>query len=248
VGAEEESPVALGGLVTKLAMNHATALNEVTREVIAGRPRVTFVASAFVPLPGNTGGVLQEDKAALYRRCALAIAPTLAGMLTRAPDRVRHPIDDDARSHAVRHIASQRGIENPRLTAVLAAARDALHARSADLFFVDNDTVYLLDATLISVTQSPRENALSSEVLEHPAGIVIPDLAADPRYRDRPQVAGPPHLRLYAGYPVESPDGQRVAVLAVVDTRVREFSPTELSLLRQFALKAGSLLFEGYSA
>ena len=81
-------------------------------------------------------------------------------------------------------------------------------------------------------------------MLEYRRGFVIPDLAADPRHRDRSQVVGPPYLRFYAGHPVESPDGHRIGVLAVVDTKPRTFSPAELSLLRNFAVRAGVLLFD----
>ncbi len=246
VGAEETSPITLGRFVNSMAMNRARALNETTRETIAHRPRVTFVDSAYTPIDTNKNGVLEEDQAALYKRAARAIAPTLAVLLDRAPDRLRNPVDDDARVHALRHIQSQEGTDHPRIAELLSATKAALHMRSADLFFVDRDRVRLLGATNVSVTEGPRERALSSETLEHPAGLVIPDLAADARHSKRPEVVGPPHLRFYAGFPVESPDGHPVAVLTVVDTIPRDITPAELALLRQFALKAGAILFENY--
>ncbi len=244
VGAEEESPIPLRKWVTSMAMSRARALNQATREAIASRPRVLYVESGFVPRPGTTS--VFDDALAVYEHAAQAIAPTLADLLDHAPDRVRQPVDEDARAHAIRHLRTLNGADYPKLHSLLETAKDVLHLRSADLFFVDSDEVRLIAATSVSQVASPRANSLSTEILEHRRGLVIPDLAADPRHSDRPQVTGPPYLRFYAGYPVESPDGQPVAVFAVVDTKPRKFSRSELTLLRTFALQAGSILFEGY--
>ncbi len=245
VGAEETSPIPLGGGAASMAMSRARALNQVTREVVASRPRVVYVDSAFVPRPGTTS--VFDDAVAVYEQAAHAIAPTLADLLEHAPDRVRQPVDEDARAHAIRHLRTLNGADYPQLQTLLETAKDVLHLRSADLFFVDSDEVRLIAATSVSQVASPRANSLSTEILEHRRGLVIPDLAADPRHNDRPQVTGPPYLRFYAGYPVESPDGQPVAVFAVVDTKPRKFSRSELTLLRTFALQAGAILFEGYT-
>jgi GAF domain-containing protein len=118
--------------------------------------------------------------------------------------------------------------------------------RSVDLFFVDRNDVFLISATTRSVGSAPRDETLSTEALEYWGGLVVRDLAADPAHASRPEVTGPPYLRFYAGYPVESPEGRRVAVLTIVDTEPRDISPSELSLLRHFALRVGSLLFEQY--
>lgn len=243
VGAEEVSPVALGRVVNAIAMARARALNRATRELIADLPGVSFVDSAMIPGPDDRHGVLDVDNAELYDRCARRIAPLLAGMLDRAPDRVREPVDEAMRREAIARLEEEEARSDPRVRSLLTTVRDVLHMRSADLFLVDHDEVRLIAATFVSVERSPRTDALSSETLEHRTGLVIPDLAADPRHRERPAVAGPPHLRFYAGYPVESPDGQRVGVLSVVDTRPRQLTDAELSLLRGFAAQAGALLF-----
>lgn len=243
VGAEEVSPVPLGRLINAIAMAKARALNRATRDLIADLPRVSYVDSAMIPSPHDRHGVLDIDNAELYDRSARRIAPLLAGMLDRLPDRVREPVDDAARGAAIARLGEDGARSDPRLRNLLVTARDVLHMRSADLFLVDHDEVRLIAATSVSVERSPRTDALSSEALEHRTGLVIPDLSADPRHRDRAPVAGPPYLRFYAGYPVESPDGQRVGVLSIVDTRPRELSDAELSLLRGFAHQAGALLF-----
>lgn len=244
VGAEEVSPVRIPRVLTSMVMARARALNAATRDIIRGMPRVVYVDSAAVPQPGEASSVLDIDSALLFERAARAIAPALTDLLDGDHDRLRQPVDEDARLEAVDFVQTAEVRDDPRITQLLATAKDVLHARSVDLFFVGRDEVRLLAATNETEVVAPRDESLSNEVLEYRRGFVIPDLAADPRHRDRPQVTGPPHLRFYAGHPVESPDGHRIGVLAVVDTRPRTFSPAELSLLRNFAVRAGVLLFD----
>ena len=71
----------------------------------------------------------------------------------------------------------------------------------------------------------------------------IDDVTADDRFRDLPWASGASPLRFYAGYPVEAPDGHRVGALCIVDTRLRDFSDAEATLLRELALQAQTLLW-----
>jgi hypothetical protein len=53
-------------------------------------------------------------------------------------------------------------------------------------------------------------------------------------------VTGPAHLRFYAGYPVEAPDGTRIGALCVFGRSPRDpaESESELDVLRELALLA----------
>jgi GAF domain-containing protein len=185
------------------------------------------------------------DAEVTYERAARTIIPALADALDHAPDRVRQPVDEEARLEAVEYVQNAESLgDDPRIHQLLSTAKDVLHAHSVDFFFVGRDEVRLLAATNETALVAPRANSLSSLVLEYRHGFIVPDLLADPRHNWRMQVAEEPFLRFYAGHPVESPDGHRIGVLAVVDTKTREFSPAELSLLRNFALRAGTLLFD----
>ncbi|MGX5681942.1 GAF domain-containing protein [Schumannella luteola] len=238
VGVPEEFPESVNAAVRNMAAARAATTNSITRSVLAGRPRMSFAGGA----PVSSAEDFDAD--ATYERAARGIIPLLADALDHSPDRVRVPVDEEARLAAVEWVESAEVRDDPRIHLLLATAKEVLQAHSVDFFFVGRDEVRLLAATTETGLAAPREGSLSNEVLEHPRGFVIPDLAADPRNRDRPQVTGEPYLRFYAGHPVESPDGHRIGVLAVVDTQPRTFSAAELSLLRNFALRAGMLLFD----
>ncbi len=246
VGAEERPPVPMPRAITGPAIARARAINAASRAIAATRNRTRYVDSAMEPENPQRVGLLEDDFVAVYARSAQAVAPALAGLLEASPARLPHPVDEAARHTAVAYLRRHLEAPTERISVLLTTLQNVLDVRSVDLFFVDSDEVRLIAATSPSVENRPRKSTLSNDVLEHRGGFQIADLSADARFRHQPYVTGEPHLRFYAGHPVESPDGHRVAVLSVVDTRARELSPSEAATLRHGAIRVGELLFEGY--
>ena len=85
----------------------------------------------------------------------------------------------------------------------------------------------------------PCETTLDKSVCAHalaePDLLVIPDLTQDPRTRDNPLVTGEPHLRFYAGAPLQAPGGERLGSLCVIDLEPR---PAGLTASQATALRA----------
>lgn len=65
----------------------------------------------------------------------------------------------------------------------------------------------------------------------------------DPRIAETTWASGE-EFRFYAGYPIESPDGQRIGALCIVDTKPRHFGPQDATLLRELTLRVQALLWE----
>jgi GAF domain-containing protein len=76
---------------------------------------------------------------------------------------------------------------------------------------------------------------------------VIEDASLDTRYADYSVVAGEPGVRFYAGYPIESPDGQRVGALCIMDTEPRHVTPGNAVLLRSLAQRVQAHLWRDRS-
>jgi serine phosphatase RsbU (regulator of sigma subunit) len=64
---------------------------------------------------------------------------------------------------------------------------------------------------------------------------VVPDASRDPRWAHKPNVAGEPHLRFYAGAPLSAPGGEVVGALSLMDKIPRDMSRTERALLEDLA-------------
>ena len=61
---------------------------------------------------------------------------------------------------------------------------------------------------------------------------MVPDALNDPRFAETGLVTGAPHIRFYAGAPLRTSDGHGLGALCVIDTKPREFSASEVAILR----------------
>jgi GAF domain-containing protein len=66
---------------------------------------------------------------------------------------------------------------------------------------------------------------------------VVPDTEADDRFAAGPLLNGDHSMRFYAGFPIESPSGERVGALCVLDSQPRRRADDiDRDLLRELAL------------
>lgn len=80
--------------------------------------------------------------------------------------------------------------------------------------------------------EAPRHRSMCSAAIESPEPFVVEDASKDPRWADAPGVASDPHVRFYAGQPIDDGDGNLIAVLCVVDVVPRK---ADAELLRSLA-------------
>ena len=80
----------------------------------------------------------------------------------------------------------------------------------------------------------PRAEAFCPHAMEGTDILVVPDVAADPRFADYATVTGPPHIRFYAGQPLITQEGVAIGTLSVVGATPK---PDGLSALQREGLK-----------
>ena len=107
---------------------------------------------------------------------------------------------------------------------------------------VDADRQWFKSTHGLDIKQTPRDISLCGHTILDDAALVIPDTHLDPRFADNPLVTGAPHLRFYAGQPLQTLGGQRVGTLCVADYQPRTLTPTQLALLKDLAGMAESEL------
>jgi GAF domain-containing protein len=96
----------------------------------------------------------------------------------------------------------------------------------------------MMSASGIPAQDLPRSDSICNTTIQTPGAYIVEDAEATPQVRDATWVAGDEHIRAYAGYPVEAPDGQRVGCLCVMDRSPRHFTQDEVATLRNLALRA----------
>ena len=97
--------------------------------------------------------------------------------------------------------------------------------------FVDAERTWFKAQVGFTDPEMPRNASLCALAIDGP--LVIEDTLTNPRFSDHPLVAGPPHVRFFAGVPLRTADGHAIGALSVVDLR-----PRPLTAEQEFGLHA----------
>ena len=129
--------------------------------------------------------------------------------------------DDEARFAALARYdildtAPEQGFDD----IVLLASR-ICQTPAALVSFVAEDRQWFKAKIGFDSCQTPLAQSVCVHTLQQPSLLVIPDLAVDPRTRDNALVTCEPHIRFYAGARLETPEGDALGALCVIDTNPR---------------------------
>jgi PAS domain S-box-containing protein len=87
----------------------------------------------------------------------------------------------------------------------------------------------------VAATETPRDIAFCAHTILDSEVMVINDAWQDARFHDNPLVTSAPHIRFYAGAPLELGAGQRIGALCVIDTVPRELTASQRDSLAALA-------------
>jgi GAF domain-containing protein len=194
---------------------------------------------AFAPAQGDVSTLKGRTT---YQGWAELIAPAVADVLDgEVRTRSALSVDEEARLNAIGSLDLD-GAPSAELDAIVENARDLFGASGASVTIIDHDLQKTRAAVGMPRTPIPRSDAICDLTIRADAVFVVEDTMTDPRLVDSIWADGT-LARFYAGYPVESPDGQRIGALCIVDTAPRTFSDTDAALLRQLALRVQAALW-----
>lgn len=90
----------------------------------------------------------------------------------------------------------------------------------------------------LEVSEIPREHSICQHTLHNPKEVlVIEDSLIDERFKTNPLVVGSPHIRFYAGAPLETATGNVLGTLCIIDSKPRKISETQKAALMLLAKK-----------
>jgi lysophospholipase L1-like esterase len=229
-----------------IADRHAAALNEITAEVCAHSTRTIFVPLT-VPFGYQSDSHRSPSGYAQWARMmAAAMAPGFVdprhyvGEPSEPHRTVHHDyaLAEDRRQRAVDKLALVDSATNLRLDRLVFAAKQGLGTETAVFSVLDHERTWNKSIAGNDLAEIPRSESFSDETIRKNGGMIVLDASTDPRFHDNPLVVGDSKIRFYAGFPVESPAGERVGALCVLDSEPRKEGEFNLSLLRELALLA----------
>jgi DNA-binding response OmpR family regulator len=145
------------------------------------------------------------------------------------------PQSEAERLAALHRLALLDSAPEERFDRLARLAAGLLEAPVSLVTLIDRDRQWFKSRVGTPLTETTRDVSFCAHAILGDGSMVVQDALEDERFADNPIVAGPPHVRFYAGYPLTLPDGHAMGALCVMDTRPRRLSENQLSLLRDLA-------------
>jgi hypothetical protein len=214
-----------------LATGQAARLNKYSELACKSHPRIFFVS----PLPQSLDASGYSG-ITTYSAWAELLGPVVSAVLSEGGvPTVARPSNELDRQFALDKLGILDIDSVTRFDDLAELARNFFGTTGAAVTFIDHDRQVFKAVSGLDPSDVPRAAAFCDFTIRRAGLFVVPDTAADVRFDENPAVIGPPHVRFYAGYPIEAPDGQRVGAMCVLDTKPREFTSADASLLRDLA-------------
>jgi hypothetical protein len=230
-----------------LAGAQGRALNDASARFCAETEGITFIAlpSAGPSEPGRF------RSAADYEVWAEFLAARMLGVLQAKPagsgTGPAGRTDDETESARHRALLALNLLDTApeeRFDRIVAMARSALGTSAAAFTVLDGDRQWHKSAVGLHAAEIPRSSSFCTITVLEPAALVVPDALLDDRFSTNPLVVAGPRLRFYAGFPIESPTGERIGALCVYDENPRSVDSVDVVLLRELALALQNELWQ----
>lgn len=100
---------------------------------------------------------------------------------------------------------------------------------------IDSDRQWFKSAQGLGVRETSRDDAFCAHAIIEQKTFFVEDATQDERFKTNPLVTGDPHIRMYAGHPIELDNGLRIGTLCVIDNKPRKMAASELEILTHLA-------------
>lgn len=123
-----------------------------------------------------------------------------------------------------------------RFDRITRLAKQLFGVETAAVTLIDHDRQWFKSKIGLERDETPRSDAFCDVTIRESKNFTVPDASQDSRFLNNPLVTGDPNIRFYAGYPLETPNGERVGALCIFDPHPRVLTEAEELQLRDLAL------------
>lgn len=145
------------------------------------------------------------------------------------------PADEDQRLRDLERYGLFEADSDEHFDRILDLAAAIFRTPIVAISLVEADRQWFLARRGLDVRETPREMAFCAHAIVHDDVMVVPDARADERFRSNPLVFAEPHIRFYAGAPLQTPEGHNLGSLCVIDREPRDLNAEQRAVLHHLA-------------
>lgn len=160
---------------------------------------------------------------------------TVQDVGTTLPKSTADRLDDETRVRALEELQLLDTGPDEGLDRITRLVQRMFGVSMAMVTLVDRDRLHVKSQHGAPASDCARDQSFCTHTIEQPEPLVVDDLSTDPRFASHPLVAAGPHLRFYAGHPLQTPAGHRLGALCLIDDRPRSLDDTERQVFAELA-------------
>ncbi|MCH8563063.1 SpoIIE family protein phosphatase [Nesterenkonia sp. LB17] len=145
-------------------------------------------------------------------------------------------MDEESRQSALDALKVLDTPPDERVDRITRLAQQIFGVPMVSVNLLDRDRQWRKSEIGLGVREVPRADAFCEATIAQTGTLVIEDAAQDAFYASNPFVLGDPHLRFYAGHPLQAPCGEHVGTLCMLDTEPRTLDASQRDLLKDLAV------------
>jgi len=145
------------------------------------------------------------------------------------------PADEQRRLQTLRSTEILDTAPEERFDRLTRLATHVFNVPIALVSLVDENRQWFKSCQGLDTDETDRDISFCGHAILGDEAFIIEDTHADHRFADNPLVTGEPHIRFYAGYPIQYLDGSKLGTLCLIDYQPRDFSERDRLILKDIA-------------
>jgi diguanylate cyclase (GGDEF)-like protein len=145
------------------------------------------------------------------------------------------PDNEDERLRTLRSLDILDTPQEERFDTITRLAQQFFNVPIAVVSLIDENRQWFKSCIGLPVDETERTISFCGHTILSDQALVISDALEDERFSDNPLVTGPPHIRFYAGYPISTPNGDKMGTLCIIDVKPHALTGDQISVLKDFA-------------